>query len=407
MSPNYFGAAHLSFRRPVRILIFMSDTGGGHRSVALALKGAFHTLYGSSVETYIVDLFALGHLTPFDRATRLYGPLIRHSPWLWGALYRATDYPKVYKSLARTLEPLQIPKVQRLLEVVGPHAVISVHPLCTRLAAQAIQRLCRPIPLVAVPTDLVSVHASHVTPGVDLFVAPTEASRRNLMARNVAPDKIVTLGLPVDERFRQARRSPSDLRKEMGLDPDRFTALVMAGGEGSGPLPKIVQAVDQAGLDLQLLVVCGRNNVCRRHLEKMVWSVPRRIFGFVHNIPEMMAASDVVVTKAGPQTIAEALATGRPLLLTHVLPGQEEDNVRYVEEGGAGYLADTPEKVVERLRALIERPSSLTSLRARARNLGRPQAAREVARTVMGLMPVPEVQVQSRGAQQRWEWGPA
>ncbi|MEK7874188.1 MAG: glycosyltransferase [Chloroflexota bacterium] len=409
MKTSYSTSPHPVHRRPVRILIVMSDTGGGHRSAAQALKGAFQSLYGSSVEIYIVDFFALQRPTPVDRLTRLYGPLIRHSPWLWGALYKATDSPQVYRGLVRTLEPLQIPKVRRLLEALAPDAVVSVHPLCTRVVAHAIQRLRRPIPLIAMPTDLVSVHASHIDPAVDLFIAPTQGSMKNLIARGVPSDKIISLGLPVDERFgpRLAGRSPSELRNDLGLDPQRFTALLMGGGEGAGPLSRIVQAVDESGLPIQMLVVCGRNAVCRSNLEKARRTIACRIFGFVHNVPDLMAASDVVITKAGPQTIAEALAAGRPLLLTHALPGQEDDNVQYVEAGGAGYFTPTPEEVVARLKALIEQPSKLAWLQEQARGLGRPQAAREAAQAVMSMAPVPAPQPSIKRPRQRWEWGPA
>jgi len=402
MRTSYSTSPHPANRRPVRILIVMSDTGGGHRSVAQALKGAFQSLYGSAVETYIVDFFALHRTTAVERVTRLYGPIIRHSPWLWGAIYKATDSPSMSRGLARTLEALQMPKVRRLLEALSPDAVVSVHPLCTRPVGHAIQRLRRPIPLIAVPTDLVSIHASHVDSTVDLFIAPTEGSTKNLLARNVPSDKVITLGLPVDEKFGRVARSPAELRSDLGLDPQKFTVLLMSGGEGAGPLPRIVQAIDEARLDTQMLVVCGRNAIWRRNLEKARTTVASRIFGFVHNVPDLMAASDVVITKAGPQTIAEALATGRPLLLTHALPGQEEDNVQYVEAGGAGYFTPTPEDVVARLRSLIEQPSSLALLREQARRLGRPQAAREVAQAVMSMVPVPVPQPSVKRSRQRW-----
>lgn len=142
------------------------------------------------------------------------------------------------------------------------------------------------------------------------------------------------------------------------------------------------RAVAEAGLPLQLAVVAGRNERLRRRLEAVDWPVPTYIYGFVRTIPEMMAAADVIVTKAGPNTIAEALAVGRPMILTHYLPGQEEGNVDYVVQGGAGRYAPEPEQVKEAIREWLSRPEVLTSFAQRAAAMGYPDAALDAARWI-------------------------
>jgi 1,2-diacylglycerol 3-beta-galactosyltransferase len=158
--------------------------------------------------------------------------------------------------------------------------------------------------------------------------------------------------------------------------------MVMGGGDGMGRVFENARAVAEAGLPLQLAVVAGRNERLRRRLEAVDWPVTTYIYGFVRNIPEMMAAADAIVTKAGPNTIAEALAIGRPMILTHYLPGQEEGNVDYVVNRGAGAYAPEPDQVKETLREWLSRPEVLASFAQRAAAAGYPDAALDAARRI-------------------------
>jgi len=117
------------------------------------------------------------------------------------------------------------------------------------------------------------------------------------------------------------------------------------------------------------------------------WEIPTRVFGFVTNMPEVMGACDLIITKAGPGTIAEALVMGLPLLISGFIPGQEEGNVRWVVENGAGALIQRPPAIAATARQWLEGDSGLlTQMAARARSLGRPQAALNIARAVHELI---------------------
>ena len=151
-----------------------------------------------------------------------------------------------------------------------------------------------------------------------------------------------------------------------------------------GRVYEMARAVAEAGFPLQLAVVAGRNEGLRRRLEATTWEVPTRVYGFVTYMAELMAAADLIVTKAGPGTISEALVVGRPILISGFVPGQEEGNVRYVVEGGAGLLADTPQKLAVALGELLAPGSdALARMSAHARLLARPDAALEIARRIL------------------------
>ena len=99
-------------------------------------------------------------------------------------------------------------------------------------------------------------------------------------------------------------------------------------------------------------------------------------------MPDLMRAADVIITKAGPGTISEAFIAGLPIILYSRLPGQEDGNVSYVVDEGAGVWAPEPEQVVETLRTWLRNPQSREAVAAASRRLARPHATRHIARLV-------------------------
>jgi 1,2-diacylglycerol 3-beta-galactosyltransferase len=159
----------------------------------------------------------------------------------------------------------------------------------------------------------------------------------------------------------------------------------MGGGEGAGGLSRIVTAADRARLNAQLIVVCGRNRSLRSRLEGRSLSFPAAILGFVDNIHELMHASDVVVTKGGPTSIAEAMAARRPVILTAVTPGQEEGNDQFVERYGIGLAPRSTAGVIDTLRMLSSRPASRERLMRNCERVSRRDAAENVARLAVEI----------------------
>ena len=117
-------------------------------------------------------------------------------------------------------------------------------------------------------------------------------------------------------------------------------------------------------------------------LRAQPWENPTFLYGFTRDMPEFMRASDVIVTKAGPGTIAEALNASLPIILYSKVPGQEDGNVTLVEAEGAGVWAPKPQMVVRTLTRWISKPAERERVIANARRIARPNAARRVARAI-------------------------
>lgn len=188
-------------------------------------------------------------------------------------------------------------------------------------------------PFATVVTDLTSCHPTWFHRGVDRCFVPTEEVAQLARRAGLTDPQIVQHGLPIRPAFAAPLPPRPALRQRLGLAPQGSVVLLMGGGEGMGLLePTALALADALPESAQIVVVCGRNAALAARLEARQWRCRMVVKGFVSDIDEWMGASDVVITKAGPGTIAEALIRGVPLLLNGAIPCQEEGNVPFVVE---------------------------------------------------------------------------
>lgn len=371
-----------------KLLILMSDTGGGHRSAAEAIAEAAAHLYGDAIQTEIAD--ALVHHTPFpwNRVGRLYAPLVSHTPWLWRLLWRLTDSPQRTRQLFAVLRSWVGPALRRLFLTSQPDAVVSVHPAFNHLGLWTLRQGGWQLPFVTVVTDLVRVHPFWLCPQVDLCLTATEEARQDALRTGLPAEKTQVVGLPVSLKFSQHQPEKRQARAQLGLHPDRPVVLLMGGGEGVGRLYEVARAIAGACLPAQMVVVVGRNEKLRCRLKAIAWEIPTCITGFVANVPQWMAAADVLVTRAGPGVLSEAFIAGLPLVLSGAIPGQETPNIGYVVSHGAGVAETDPLRIAVWLAQRLQPgDETLAHMAAAARHLARPDAALQVARQVTALLP--------------------
>jgi len=316
------------------------------------------------------------------RLVGLYSPIIQRSPAMWGALYHGFNNRPAFAAVRGVFGGRIRRIISAGLREFDPDLVLSVHPLLNHVAWQAIRRGGRPRGLVTVITDLVEFHLGWMFSRSDLTIVPTESAREECIAAGLPEEKVLLLGLPVDLRFRPpAPGEKAALRRRFGIHQDRFTILVSGGGEGSGKLVTQVRALARKGGDWQLVVVTGRNEKLRRRLARVDFQSRALILGFVDNMPDLMRAADLVVSKAGPGAIGEALATEVPILLTSYLPGQETPNVTFVTNSGIGLYTPKPEQLLEAVRELSQPGNERwRSMADKAAEISRPYASLDIAR---------------------------
>ncbi|HEX6548930.1 MAG TPA: glycosyltransferase [Candidatus Dormibacteraeota bacterium] len=368
------------------MLILFSDTGGGHRAAAKALTQAINRVAPNLPVEMADPLIGEGPRV-VRRLAKLYSPLIQRSRPAWGVVYHASNTRPVFATIRGVFSPTVRRVLLDLIERHDPDVVVSVHPLLNHVTYQAIHRSSRRRGLVVVVTDLVELHRGWAFSKADLVTVPTESARQACLRWGVKSERLYLLGLPVDLRFRPpAPGEKAALRRRFGLAEDRLTVLAVAGGEGSGNLLQQVRALAWHEHPWQTIAVTGRNDKLRRRLARLHFGTPTQVLGFVDDMPELMRASDVVVSKAGPGAIAEALATHLPMILTSYLPGQETDNVTFVSMTGFGLYSPKPDQLLDSLNLLFaEDGRVLSEMAERAAAVARPYASLDIAREALAV----------------------
>jgi len=367
-----------------RLLLLFSDTGGGHRSAAYAVAKTLQQLYGERAQIELVDPLAEYATRPFNRLDKLYPHMVRLRGWPWAAGYHLSDGPRRTALLMRSCCPLLHTAMLQLLRDHPADVIVCCHALFSDPLLRTLTETGAATPLVTLVTDLIATHALWYVPGVNRCLVPTQHARQQALARGMPAEHILVTGLPVGPHFTQAaQEDPRAMRQRLGLEPDQPVVLLVAGAEGMGPLHRLCRRVAYCGEQAQLVIIAGRNERLRARLAAETWPTPVRVDGFVHNMHEWMRAADLLVTKAGPGTISEALVMALPMVLIDALPGQEQPNVDYVVQAGAGVWAPTPGQAAMAVYELLSSDrSSLERMRTRARALAQPNAAQRVAEAV-------------------------
>jgi 1,2-diacylglycerol 3-beta-galactosyltransferase len=370
-----------------RVLLLISDTGGGHRSAANAITAALDELPGPIVYEHRIDDVAAHCTFPLSQLGMAYSAALRFAPPLYGALYHATNGKKRFRSVIRFCEPLYRERLKDLFVSYQPDIIVSVHPLLNHAALRARADAGLTVPLITVVTDLGRVHEGWLTPEVDAIVVPAQEVYDRAREKGIPAERIRLLGHPVHPKFEDVTATKMELRTKLGLPADKTIALLMAGGEGGGKLLPTTMALAKSKLPLHMVVVTGRNAALRTKLEELAPSLPTpmTILGYSNDVPSLMRAADLLVTKAGPGTLAEASIAEVPVVVYDFVPGQERGNLDYVRTNGIGVVALTTSDVVRSTTRIVSNLERLTAMRERQVNVAPRGSSRRIAELIASM----------------------
>ncbi|MEQ8766952.1 MAG: glycosyltransferase [Planctomycetota bacterium] len=360
----------------MRLLILSVSVGAGHVRAAEALFEEASSR-GESVRVEHWDV--LDFTAPLYRKVYADGYLrvVNRSPALWGYLYAKADEKtggEEASGLVKAFDRVHFRKFRDAVRDFAPDRIVATHFLPCQVfrPGQEAGRFDVPISLVLTDFD---AHRFWVQPTADQYFVACEELAAVLAGRGISPERIQVTGIPIDRRFREAGDRGA-ARSRLGLEGDAPVVLIMGGGFGTGGLVDTARAVLEVE-GARAIAVAGRNPELEAALRELAIGVEHRlkVRGFVNDVPDLMSASDLIVTKSGGATTSECLATGLPMLVRDPTPGQEERNCDYVMEAGAAWKAHGAGSLRYKLKRLLADPGKLSEMSAAARRVGRPEAA--------------------------------
>jgi processive 1,2-diacylglycerol beta-glucosyltransferase len=358
----------------MKLLIAYTQAGEGHRRAATALYNYFQKDH-KELEVKLVDTLDYSSLLFRSVYNQIYTMCITRMPWMWAGAYHLSRIRLLRSLIQRVryiVNSFNTVGFVKLLSEYKPDAVVVTHFLPSAVISYLKEKKRINTLLISVITDY-NVHPFWLTSGTDIYTAPCTYAKDELLSDNVPKEKIRITGIPVDPKF-TAFYDKKMSRVKLGIADERFTVLLATSGFGIGPIEEIADLLHQ---DVQLLVVCGRNEKLYKKLQAKNYP-SAKIFGFVNNMEELMAACDIFITKPGGMTITESLNMDLPMMFISAIPGQETRNATIMADYGVAVIPGKLKSLRETILELKNHPEKLTRMRENVNLIKKPLASKEI-----------------------------
>lgn len=365
-----------------RILILSASVGSGHVTAAKALAESFRNR--PEVEEVLVD-DSLDHTNVLHKQlySTLYKQLSRQLPEFLGWWYETSDDPWSSDKGRVVLDLIQAAPLINLVRDFRPDSIICTHFMPAGVLSFLLRQGKLKAELGIVVTDF-HFHAYWITRAFHWYFVAQEEDKVHMEGLGLPASRIHVTGIPIDARFTQPVDRAAVLRSH-DLDPDKPMLLIAGGALGLSPATAVVKRLLKLDREFQAVIACGKNSELRKEIEALVAGKEDRfkVLGFTKEMPSLLGAATLLLSKPGGLTTAEALARGLPMVILDPIGGQEEHNADVLLEAGAGVKCTEVTVLNYKLAQLLDDPQRLATMGENARRLGRPAAAQSVADIVM------------------------
>ncbi|NTV89604.1 MAG: UDP-N-acetylglucosamine--LPS N-acetylglucosamine transferase [Clostridiales bacterium] len=362
------------------IIIISSDfTGHGHKSITTAITEQLENY--PEIKVHVIDGFSLSGSLGL-KIGKMYGTITRASKDLWKMIWELS-YKKPSLLIDVTETSIRS-RFTRLLKTVNPDAIIVTHPNYYSSVINVLEGYPKKIPVYSIVADPVSISPLWCDARAEYTLCPTLEAKEACMSMGVPEEKIKVFGWPVRKRFREHLEVRAAAEDYNSSRPVNFT--VMSGGEGSGNMGRIVRILAK-NFNCKIKVVCGRNKLLKKRLEYTLpekYSEKVEILGFVNDIQNLMLESDIMFTRASPNTFMEAVMCNAPLVITGALPGQEEGNPDFVEKYNLGVVSRGIRQLKHTVQELLENDAAkLNGIKKSQRDYRQPDSVKNIVEFIL------------------------
>ena len=362
------------------VLIVSASIGSGHTQAANAVKAELERQH-PDIRVAVVDFLEGDNFSLNTFIKETYLKMIDVFPDMYDLLYRWSQASHNGTTVRNLMSWILKKRILRLIDRYRPDLIVFTHPFPCGAACHLKRKEMLTIPLAGVITDY-AVHRLWLYNEVDSYFVAVPDLKENLIQQGIAAEKIHITGIPISSSFGEVGAAPRTVKANDGP----ATILIMGGGQGLGAVVEVLTELDKIEGQYRFVVVAGRNAGLRKDLQLLSRSLrnPVQVIGYTRRIPELMADADLLVTKPGALTCSEALAAGLPMVLVNAIPGQEEENARHLAQNGAAIWAAEKSQLNRTVQQLLANPLLLQTMREQAQRMGRPDAAQQIVRQLIG-----------------------
>lgn len=381
--------------KPTVISLFFSDTGGGHRRAVEAIQAAIEQIClerGTKKPVKVLSDNVCENSHPINRRfVEFYNYLLRHNQSLMKYYYAFVEWAKPDESELGWR--ITRPYLERTIRSFDSDLVVSVHPMCNQYLARCLREtgLNAKTKMATVVTDPNGdFWSGWASRGSDLTVAPNDLSKKRLIDLGVDENKIAVMGMPVHPDFRNPpTSSKEEFRHNLGLTRDLPTICINAGWAGGGNMMDIYKALRKVSRPVQVIFLCGHNQELYATMkrEARLSPIPTAVLPFHDRLSDVMAAADLMVTKAGGLTTFESIARRLPMAIdtiTDPMP-QELGTAQILVDQGLGQRINRPDDIVAIAENMVLREEFAARPLPKAHQLDRVDAVFEIAETLLKL----------------------
>ena len=324
-----------------RVLILYAKYGGGHLSAANSIQNFIEENYYFDTQVKSVDCVEYASPVLSGLTIEAYKDMAKKAPWAWKKVYYNSENGAL-SHISIDIAKKMARKLHTLFKEFLPDIVISTHPFATQMTSYLKEHENVDCKLATVLTDF-APHAQWLVGKdyCDLFFVSNDDMKTELINDyNIPETKVFVTGIPLSDRFLDDFKE-DECFDVLRLKKEKKVLLFFGGGEfglGEKRTVKVLKSLANHLDEYQIVAISGRNKKMNNEFLKLYKKVKNddlHIYKYTTNVPELMYISSLVVTKPGGLTSTESLASGLPMLIINPIPGQEEENARFLEKSGA------------------------------------------------------------------------
>lgn len=366
-----------------KILIFYASYGGGHLSAANSIKNYLSSNY-ENIDVELIDCMKYINKPIEKITTTAYNEMAKKAPWAWGKIYSDSQKGPLAHITTRSNQVFAI-KLLRLLREKKPDLIISTHPFGSQMCSYLKRKGKITSKIATILTDF-APHDQWLVGSdyTDYFFVAHNKMKEYLISKNIPENKIFATGIPISNKFLETFNT-SKILNSLGLKENLKTILFFAGGKfglGKSRTLEIFNTLVNDFNNIQVIAISGKNKKMYEDFNQIIKSANKtdfiRVFEFVNNVPELMAISDIVITKPGGLTTTESLVSGLPMIIINPIPGQEEENAQFLEHSNIGIWLKKQMNITETISNFISNDAKLKQMKENTKKISNRNSTKDI-----------------------------